>query len=333
VNTAPAIRIAIISDIHYASDAEKARRGTRYDPIRNPLRRALIKSYHRFIWDGDPFDRNRFLDQFLARPDEPDLVVANGDYACDSLYLGVSDDGSFQSAAECLGTLRARFGARLRTVIGDHELGKKMLGSDAGGLRLASYQRACGELGLAPFWQERAGRLVLVSVCSPLLALPVYESEALEGERKAWRDLRARHLEDIRAAFDSLQSGDRVLLFCHDPTALPPLGRVEAVARRIGQIDRTIIGHLHSPLLLAQARLLAGMPSLPFLGHSLRRMSRALREARHWKPFKVQLCPALSGIKLLKDGGYLTAHADPAGRQSTRFEFHRLPWDAAPLKQ
>jgi len=72
--------------------------------------------------------------------------------------------------------------------------------------------------------------------------------------------------------------------------------------------------------------LLAGMPSLPFLGHSIRRMSRALREARHWKPFKVLLCPALSGIKLLKDGGYFTVGLPLYGTGPLRFQFHPLAW-------
>jgi hypothetical protein len=114
------------------------------------------------------------------------------------------------------------------------------------------------------------------------------------------------------------------LLFCHDPTALPFLWREEAVRRRLPQIEQTIVGHLHSNLILWKARLLAGMPSIRFLGHSVKRMSMALREARYWKPFRVRLCPALAGIELLKDGGFLTAELDADAHCPARFQFHRL---------
>jgi len=70
--------------------------------------------------------------------------------------------------------------------------------------------------------------------------------------------------------------------------------------------------------------LLAGMPPIRFLGHTVQRLSTALSEARQWRPFHVRLCPALAGIELLKDGGYWTAELDPEARQPARFRFHRL---------
>src|SRR5687767_13637405 len=105
----------------------------------------------------DPFAHNHLLDKFLAAASGADYVVANGDYSCDSGFTGITDDAAFQSAQECLGKLRARFGEKLHAVIGDHELGKKPLSADAGGLRLASYRRTTCELGLKPFWQFSLG--------------------------------------------------------------------------------------------------------------------------------------------------------------------------------
>jgi hypothetical protein len=90
------------------------------------------------------------------------------------------------------------------------------------------------------------------------------------------------------------------------------------------QIEQTIIGHLHSNLVLWKSRWLAGMPPIRFLGHTVLRMSTALSEARLWRPFYVRLCPALAGIELLKDGGYWTVELDPEARQPARFRFHRL---------
>ena len=113
--------------------------------------------------------------------------------------------------------------------------------------------------------------------------------------------------------------------FCHDPTALPFLWREEAIRPRLPQIEHTIIGHLHTNLVLWNSRLLAGMPPIRFLGHTVRRLSTALHEASHWRPFHVRLCPALAGIELLKDGGYCTIELDPEARRPARFRFHPLP--------
>ena len=40
-------------------------------------------------------------------------------------------------------------------------------------------------------------------------------------EIPAWRELRAEHIDEITRAFRRLDAHQRVLLFCHDPTALP----------------------------------------------------------------------------------------------------------------
>ena len=151
----------------------------------------------------------------------------------------------------------------------------------------------------------------MLGIVSSLVALPVFEAEILPAERPEWERLRAEHLAEIRRAFAALRPDQRVLLFCHDPTALPFLWREEAIRSRLPQIELTIIGHLHSNLVFWKSRLLAGMPPIRFLGHTVQRFSTALSEARRWRPFHVRLCPALAGIELLKEGGYCTIELDP----------------------
>src|SRR5207249_3810717 len=97
-----------------------------------------------------------------------------------------------------------------------------------------------------------------------------------------------------------------------------------AVRAKLPQIEQTIIGHLHSNLYFWKSRRLAGMPVIKFLGHTVERMSRALHEAREWRPFNVRLCPSLAGIELLKDGGYFTVTLDADATRPAQFEFHPL---------
>lgn len=321
-----AVKLAILSDIHYASAAEQARGPDfEYRSIPDPWVRLLVKCYRHYFWLRHPLSQNGQLERFLGQVGSIDYVIANGDYSCDSRFIGVSDDAACASVSECLGCLRARFGGRVRATLGDHELGKINLAGSAGGMRLASYHRARRELGLEPFWKLEFGHSVLLGVASSLVALPVFEPDTLPEERPEWNRLREDHLEEIRAAFSALATGRRVLLFCHDPTALPFLWREESVRRRLPQIEQTIIGHLHSHLVLWKSRLLAGMPVVRFLGSSVRRMSTALHQARHWKPFHVRLCPSLAGIELLKNGGFYTAELDPDGDRPAAFHWHRLP--------
>jgi len=318
--------VFVVSDVHYAGAAEQARGDYRHACIGSPTRRLMTRLYRRFLWLHDPFAHNQLLDKFLAAASTADLVVANGDYSCDSAFIGVADDAAFQSAQECLGKLRAQFGDKLHTTIGDHELGKKALSADVGGLRLRSYERTTKGLQIKRFWQLEVGSYVLMGVTSSLVALPVLESEALPEEVAAWRELRSEHLAEITSAFRNLKGHQRVLLFCHDPTALPYLADVPDVRDKLGQLERTIIGHLHSDLILFNSRFLCGMPAIKFLGHTPRRISSALRQARHWKRFNLLLCPSPAGVQLLKDGGYRSIQLDPEGKRAPRFEKHRLRW-------
>ncbi len=317
------IRLAIVSDIHYASAAEQAR-GDDYElrGIANPLLRRLLAAWRRFVWQREPLHQNYLLENFLARTGAADFGIANGDYSCNSGFIGVSDDAACQSARECLGKLRQTFGANLRATFGDHELGKLSFFGGQGGMRLASWHRARHELGLEPFWRVEIGRYVLMGVASSLVALPVFEPDTLPDERAEWQRLRENHCAEIRQAFASLKPGQRVLLFCHDPTALPFLWRHEEIRSKIPFIEQTVIGHLHSKLIFWKSRILAGMPRINFLGHTPQRLTAALHEARNWRPFKVRLCPALGGIQLLKDGGYYIAELSLEKDIPVRFEFH-----------
>ena len=325
INAPGEVTVAILSDLHYAGAAERAR-GKDYEfrVIANPFLRAVARAYRHIIWMRYPLDQGWQLDRFLAEIGPVDYAVANGDYSCNSGFVGVSDPAAGQSAQECLGKLRAKFGDRARFTIGDHELGKHAL-FGFGEMRLASWRVATEILGLPPFWQLAVGRYTLMGMASSLIALPAYQPDTLPEEWPEWLRLRETHLTEIHAAFNALPSNQRVILFCHDPTALPFLWREEPVRRRLSQIEHTIIGHLHTQLILWKSRILAGIPPIQFLGHAVSRMTAALHEAHYWQPFHVRLCPALSGIELLNDGGYYTMQIDPAASRPARFIFHPLP--------
>lgn len=322
----PAMRhIAIVSDIHFAGPGEQ-RHGPDFEFAHAPpsLRTTLVRLYRHHLWMRNPVAHNDMLDVFLRHTAGADLVIANGDYTCDVAGVGVSHDESCESVRICLGKLRAEFGTRFHAILGDHELGKIALMGDHGGLRLRSWDRATGECGLTPFWRIEVGNHVLLGITSTLLALPLFRSDALDAEWPAWEELRSRHLEAIGAAFAALHARQRVVLFCHDPTALAFLGREPAVRARIGQIEHTILGHLHTRLVFWNCRLLAGMPVMHRMGVPVRRITSALNEARHWRAFKPTLCPALAGIELVKAGGFLTLTLDESGREPSVIRLERI---------
>ena len=324
-NVSGEVTVGILSDLHYAGAAERAR-GSDYElrAIANPLLRLCARAFRHGVWMRHPLDQGAQLERFLADVGPVDLVVANGDYSCDTGFVGVSDPAAGQSAQECLDKLRAKFSDRVQFVIGDHELGKQALFS-RGEMHLASWRIATETLGLPRFWQLNLGRYTLMGLTSSLLALPVYRPDTLAVEWPEWLRLREAHLAEIHGAFEALPPNQRVILFCHDPTALPFLVREEAVRRRLPQIEQTIIGHLHTQLVLWKSRVLSGIPPIRFLGQAVNRMTSALHEAHHWRSFHVRLCPALSGIELLNDGGYFTMQIDPAAGHRARFTFHPLP--------
>jgi len=119
--------VLIVSDPHFACGAERARGKYEIAGIINPSR------VFSFAFGGTSSGceirlRITIYWTILERAGEPDLVVANGDYSCDSAFIGVSDPASRQSAAECLSKVRGKFGEKLLMTLGDHELGKNKPG-------------------------------------------------------------------------------------------------------------------------------------------------------------------------------------------------------------
>src|SRR5262245_34068817 len=113
------MRLLILSDVHYASDLEKARHGHESKAIRNPVLRTFARAYRHYIWLRDPLAWNHLLDDVIRLCPAPDLAVANGDFNADTAFVGVSDDAAFASASECLSKLRSAYADRLHLVMGD----------------------------------------------------------------------------------------------------------------------------------------------------------------------------------------------------------------------
>jgi hypothetical protein len=316
-------QLLIFSDVHYAGPSERLRKDYEIRGVKKFWPRMVLRFFRRFVWLKDPFAHNYLFDRILERRGEPELVVGNGDFSCDSGFVGLADTAARESAAECLGKARARFGERFVAVVGDHELGKTSLAGGNGGLRLESWERT-RDLGIEPFWMRRSGQFVLIGVTSSLLALEVYGHDALPEEMPEWERVRREHLERVREAFAGVKREERIILFCHDPTGLPFLGAESFAQEKLCQIERTVIGHLHTPLVYWKSRMLAGFPAVNCLGTGIRRISRGLNRARLWKPFRILMCPSPSGSQLLKDGGYY--EADLKGDEA-RFQFRPLKWE------
>ena len=321
------LKLLVVSDIHYAGPREQCRHGYEERIATNPVQAAFIRLYRNNVWLRDPLGHNHFLDWCFDLCGEPDLAVANGDFSCDSGFIGLADDPAFESAEICLRKLRRRFGRRLHATYGDHELGKKSLVGGVGGLRLESFRRCREELKLKPFWRVEHGAYVLMGVTSTLLALDAMLSEGLPEERAEWLALREEQHAAIEDAFQKLAPGQRVILFCHDPTALPYLARLAAVRSNWGRIEQTVLGHLHSNFIFNTARRLAGIPPINFAGVTVGRITNALRRAREWAPFKPILCPSPTGIEAFKDGGFLTVELHPDDPRPLEWRLHPIPWD------
>jgi len=318
------MKIIILSDPHFASADEKARGDYELRVVPAGPLRLLVHAYRHYVWMRNPFGNNVLLERFLAEAGPADWVIVNGDLSCDSAFVGVSDDAAFASARLCLEALREKYGHRLLAVMGDHELGKTSIFGGVGGPRLASWQRAVKDLRIPPCWRQDLGRYTLLSVTSSLVALPVFAPELLPEERAGWEALREAHLRELERMVSSLPAGQRIILFSHDPTALPFLAQEGFIQRRLGQIEQTVIGHLHSETMLWKTRWLSGFPPIPFLGNTVRRYSTALARAKAWKPFRVRLCPALTGVEWRQDGGWLELELDPDGRAPLTWRFRPL---------
>ena len=318
-------RIVIASDIHYAGPLEQARGDYESRVIPNSIQRRLIHAYRKYIWLDRPQTHAVMLDRFLETAPDADAAVILGDLSCDSAFIGVADDAAFESTQICLQKLRRRFSNRVLVAIGDHDLGKTSLAGGAGGPRFASYQRITTELALEPFWHHTLGQVHLIGLTSTLVALPVFRPELLPEEIPLWEEARRAQIQQFRETLQRLPDNARWILCLHDPTALPFLAELPELQTRFSQLEATLIGHLHTPLILRLSHLLAGIPPIRFLGSAIRRMTTALRRARLWKPFRPRLCPSLTGIQLLKDGGFWTVTFPEDGSQF-HWRFTPLPW-------
>ncbi len=319
-------RIVVVSDIHHACAAEQARRGYEERAAGGRVARVMLRAYRRFVWLDDPMAHNHRLPEIIRGEPRPDVVVGNGDFCLDTAFVGVSDDAALASAGESLGLLRSAYGDRFMANAGDHEFGKKSFVGGAGGVRRLSLERCESKLGIPVVWSKACGRWHLVGVASSVADWPLFERETPEAERGWWRGRHEACLAGLAAAFDAVPPGAPILFFCHDPSALPRLRRLPAVAARLPDVRATVIGHLHTPLVLGVANRLAGCPTVGWLGNSVRRYTSALREARCWRDFRVTLCPSPAGIQLLKDGGYLTLEFDASRAEGLVVRMHRLPW-------
>lgn len=323
------MRVLVISDLHYAAEVELGRQGHELKVISNPALRLMAKGFRHWIWLRNPQAHNHRLDQIVSANPDPDWVVANGDFSLDTGFVGVSDPAAYTSAETALGILRGAYGDRVRATMGDHELGKKSLFGGAGGLRLASWGRVVDGLRIPPVWTQEVNHLVMIGAASTPLALPVFLPDALPEERRAWLQVADEVREALIARFSKLSRHQQVLLFVHDPSALPYLARIPEIRERMDQIVCTVIGHLHTPAVFRLGQLLAGFPRVGFCGHSVRRYSTALQEARWWRAFRTVLCPSPTGIQLLKDGGWLEIEIPNTPHGSIQIHRRHLPWVAS----
>lgn len=322
------MRLLVLSDIHWAGPGEQARAGHETRVVRNPLLRLTAQLWRRWVWLAEPHAHNYRLPAILQQAGTADRVLVNGDFSLDTGFIGVSDSAAFDSSAECLQLLRAHFGNRLLTTIGDHDIGKTSLFGGAGGLRRRSLERCESELGLPRFWMESTRPdWVLIGITSTLAAWPMFASETPPKECAWWQEQHRSHLAQIATAFASVTPDQKIILCCHDPSALAFLYELPEVRARLNQnqVAATIIGHLHSNLVLAAATALAGCPRISRCGVTARRYTTALQRARCWREFRLQLCPSPPGIQLLKDGGWLTLEFE-TNNSACQVVRHRLGW-------
>jgi hypothetical protein len=211
--------------------------------------------------------------------------------------------------------------------MGDHELGKTSIIGKQGGPRIASLERWKSDLQFPVQWDFSWHHWRMVGICSTLAAFPVYAPEVHPDELHSWESAREAHTAWIRDTFGSIAPDEKIVLFCHDPSALGYLAQIPEIRDRLDQIAVTWVGHMHSPLVEKAAGVFSGMPPIHWMGNSMRRFTVALEKARIWKKFNMKLCPSPSGSELLRDGGFyeMILHSDP-----DRFKpvciFHPVPW-------
>jgi hypothetical protein len=327
------MRIAVISDVHVLGPTELARAeesvllmSRMEDPLRRVWRKGLYRVRRRF-WNTHPAWRQTAFLRALDKVDEfdPEWVIANGDYGGDYGGVGLSNDATFESVSGVIDLIRRRFQGRSRFIFGDHDLGKYSTVLREGGIRLHSLERGEKKLGIPSFWHEADDEYHLIGVNSSLFTLDLFLPEALAEEIPEWRRRREEHIEHVSRAFDGLPEDARVLLFCHDPSALTALSQIPVVVRRMRHIEMTVIGHLHSPFLLKVARWMprkkGWRPKYPVA----RIIAHGLEGARSWELFHPVVCPSTFGTGHHLAGGLLFIERDPDTRRlvTRRFRLRR----------
>lgn len=326
------MRLAVLSDIHFVGPAELALANSSYhsiqahpDPIARVWRKGLYRVRRRF-WNGHLKWRHTAFLQALNEVAEwnPDWVVANGDYGGDLGGVGLSHRATLDSARLVVELIRARFPDRCRFVFGDHDLGKYSTLLREGGIRLSSLELGEKELQIPSFWHEVDDEFHLIGVNSSLFTLDLFLPEAIADEVPEWRRRRDAHIAQVTHAFERLPAKARVVLFCHDPSALTVLSGLPVIRRRLPQIELTVIGHLHSPTLLRLARYAARLSGLKPRYPVARIVAKGLAGARHWKLFNPVVCPSTFGTGHHVAGGILVVSCDPDGKiRARRVRVHR----------
>ncbi len=321
------MKIAVISDIHVLGPRELAAArqahaalGDDVSPMVGRWRRGLHRVRGR-LWNGRLELREPAFRHALARLLEydPEWIVANGDFAADYGGVGLSDDATFESAAGAVQLMRELFARRCKFVFGDHDIGKYSTELRGGGIRIDSLERGEKALGIPSFWHVVDEDFHLIGVNSSLFNLELFLPEALIDEVPEWKRRRAEHIEHVRHAFDGLPRHARVILFCHDPSALTLLAQVPVVQRRIAHIELTVVGHLHSPSLLKFAKFAAKStknwnPKYPVA----RIIARSLEGVKTWAQFNPVVCPSTFGTGHHVGGGLLLIEREADGTLVTR---------------
>jgi hypothetical protein len=322
------MRLAVLSDFHVLGPGELEKNDQSYqqlgadvDPVRRLWRKGLYRVRRR-LWNTHPELR---ATAFRKAMDEvadfnPEWIIANGDYGGDTGGIGLSDEHTFESAAGVVDVLRRRFAERMRFVFGDHELGKYSTVLRDGGIRLRSLELGEQKLGIPSFWHEVDEHIHLIGINSSLFTLELFLPEALVEEIPEWRRRRDEHIALVSHAFDGLPKNARVLLFCHDPSALAALSQVPVVIDRLSHIEMTVIGHLHAPSLLKLANLVPRArpkkwrPKYPVA----RIVAHGLEGVRSWKMFHPVVCPSTFGAGHHVHGGVLFIEKNERGKLVAR---------------
>lgn len=320
------MKVAVVSDLHVAGPGEHAETresvrllGHGEGRLRRRFRRGLNRVRDRF-WHSHPESRAACFVQALQHIYNygPDMLIANGDYAGDHSGMGLSDDHTYESVNHVVSLIREIFPERSRFNFGDHDIGKYNTVRRQGGIRLRSLERGV-DLGLESFWEIPCDNYLLMGVNSSLLTLELYLPEALPEEIDAWTAHREAHVQQIVERLRVIDEGSRIILFSHDPSAMGLLSTLPEIRARWPQIACTVVGHLHTPMLMGLTRMMRHVPVLKTNYPIARIVTHGARGAQDWKRFNPVVCPSTYGVGHHISGGILFLEADGRGElQVTR---------------